>query len=192
MDTLEILNKTKFPKCYSRPNIAKNSEMFCLGSVPYRGQKSVGNKTRGDSKWNNVYPELYEQLKRMISEFDTNFTYTTIQINKNITSPPHVDKNNVGPSYIIALGDYEGGELFVEGQSYNIKNKFFKFDGKKGHWTAPFVGTRYSIIFFTHTFKPPNPSLRYLEVKEDGLYNRNVLIKSYPSGEASSGRSIKY
>ena len=180
MDTIEILNKTKFPKCYSRPNIAKNSEMFCLGSVPYRGQKSVGNKTRGDSKWNNVYPELYEQLKRMISEFDTNFTYTTIQINKNITSPPHVDKNNVGPSYIIALGDYEGGgDLVVEGKPHNIKNKFFKFDGKKGHWTAPFVGTRYSIIFFTHTFKPPNPSLRYLEVKEDGLYNRNVLIKSY-------------
>jgi hypothetical protein len=36
---------------------------------------------------------------------------------------PHVDKNNVGPSYLIALGDFTGDDLFIDGESFCIKNK---------------------------------------------------------------------
>ena len=81
---------------------------------------------------------------------DCSFNYTTIQVNKNIVCNPHTDKNNVGLSYIIGLGDYEGGNLMIEENENDIKNKFFLFDGKKIHYNKSFTGDRYSIIFFTH------------------------------------------
>jgi len=188
----EELENTTFPKTSSRKNISDEPiEAFVLGQVNYRGQEFLDFKTRGPSRYNKKFPQLFKLLKKFMQQHDPQFKYTTIQLNKNIISPPHIDKNNVGPSYIIALGDYKnGGDLVVEGKPHNIKNKFFKFDGTKGHWVTPFSGTRYSLVFFTHTFKPPNPSLRYLEVKEDGLYRNGILVKSYKSPDTQRSHPI--
>ena len=79
-----------------------------------------------------------------------------IQYNQNQVSAKHKDRNNVGDSYIIALGDYEGGLLKVwhndddeEPEYIDIKNKFYKFDGgKKWHESTAFTGTRLSLVFF--------------------------------------------
>jgi hypothetical protein len=179
-EILKLLESIKFPKRKTRKNISSHSiEGFCLGDVNYRGQKLLEYKTRGPSKYNNLYPELFNRLKLLISSGDPDFEYTTIQINKNILSPPHVDKNNVGLSYIIGLGNYQDGELIIEGNKYDIHNKLLKFDGNKGHWTSSFIGTRYSIIYFTHTFKPPCPSKRNIKIMENGMYIKNKLIINY-------------
>jgi len=176
---LELLEGTRFPKT-KRPNISHTSkEAFVLGDVNYRGQKSVGYKTRGPSRCNKKFPELYQALQEMMNAYAPTFEYTTIQVNKNVFCNPHVDKNNVGPSYGIALGDFTGGELVIEGKEYNIHHKFKKFNGTKGHWINPFKGTRYSIIFFTHTFKPPNQSLRNVKITKKGMYQDDILIKKY-------------
>ena len=37
------------------------------------------------------------------------FHFTSIQLNKNYLSAMHVDKGNAGPSYIVGLGNFEGG-----------------------------------------------------------------------------------
>jgi hypothetical protein len=79
----------------------------------------------------------------------------------------------------MALGDYTGGELNIEGKKFNIRNRMKRFDGRLGHWTEPFEGERYSIIYFTHTFKPPHSSLHKIEVRKNGIYNNGVLLKSY-------------
>ena len=121
-----------------------------------------------------------EALKKFIAEKKPDFQYTTIQVNKNVFCNPHVDKNNVGPSYIIALGDFTGGELVVEGTEFNIKNRWKKFDGRRAHWINPFKGTRYSLVFFTHTFKPPHPSVRSITVTKSHIYNKHgEIIKSW-------------
>ena len=175
---LEELESTKFPTCNNRKNIGK-SKAFVLGEVNYRGQEALEYKTRGPSRWNERFSKLYKLLQKLIS-FKSEFKYTTIQVNKNVLSPPHVDINNVGISYIIALGDYSGGELVIEGKPYNIKNKWKEFNGKEqGHWVQPFSGTRYSLVFFTHTFKPPAYEMRNIEVRKDGLYKNGELIKKY-------------
>jgi len=180
-NVLDLLENTRFPKT-KRTNISDTSkEAFVLGDVNYRGQKSVGYKTRGPSRYNQKFKELYKALQDMMSEHAPLFKYTTIQVNKNIFCNPHVDKNNVGPSYGIALGEFTDGELVVEGNEYNINHKFKKFNGTKGHWITPFKGTRYSIIYFTHTFKPPNQSLRNIKVTKKGLYKDDILIKKYKS-----------
>ena len=184
-ETLELLEDTKFPTTKSRKNITqdpsgnKGIEAFVLGDVNYRGQASVDYKTRGPSRYNKKFPLLFKTLKNLMKEYDPDFKFSTIQVNKNILSPPHVDKNNVGPSYVIALGDFDGGKLVIEGKEYNIKNRFKKFNGTLGHWVTPFKGTRYSLVFFTHTFKPPCGTLRGVEVRKNGLYKNGELIKKY-------------
>jgi len=174
------LSETKFPLNSSRVNVSQNkTTSFALGEVNYRGQKKMDGKTRGPSRFNRKFPELFTLLKDLIKLWKPDFPYTTIQVNKNVVSMPHIDKNNIGPSYGIALGDFYGGELVIEGSNFCIKNKFKKFNGTLGHWITPFSGTRYSLIYFTHTFKPPCPSLRNIKISKEGMYKKNILIKSY-------------
>lgn len=150
-EVLDILKNTKFPKNTNRKNISNKSvECFALGLVPYRGQYFCDYKTFGDSRFNKKYTLLYDKLRDLIKNYDNTFKYTTIQVNKNVVCNPHKDKNNVGLSYIIGLGDYLDGELIIENQKFDIKNKFLLFDGKMTHYNNVFIGDRYSIIYFTH------------------------------------------
>ena len=93
--------------------------------------------------------------------------FTSIQVNFQYASSPHVDANNVGPSYIRGLGDFTGGELVVEcGEmprqrdssksaaittEHDVSNTWHVFDGNARHWTRPFEGERYSIIYFVNS-----------------------------------------
>lgn len=119
-------------------------------------------------------------LTRLLAQFaqlaHPGFPFTSIQVNKNYAARPHVDKNNLGDSFIIGLGDYQGGSLWVQddageaeitleesvtsmyhyrsGLSYrgvdvDIKSKWQRFDGNRLHFTWPFMGTRFSLVFFT-------------------------------------------
>ena len=60
----------------------------------------------------------------------------------------HRDACHVGGrSRIIAVGDYEGGELWVEGRGLlDVHNKWIDFDGRHQHRTEPFTGERYSLV----------------------------------------------
>lgn len=175
------LENTKFPTCKTRKNISSEGiKAFVLGDVNYRGQKSLGGLTRGPSRYNKKFDTLYQTLKEFIKAKDPSFEYTTIQVNKNVFSKPHIDKNNVGLSYLVALGDFTGGELVIEGNKFNIHNNFKEFNGRDAHWITPFNGTRYSLVYFTHTFKPPHPSVRSISVDENHIYNKKgEIIKSW-------------
>ena len=103
------------------------------------------------------HPELKTIFQQLCDLYcDEEIKVDQVQINKNWQSPPHRDSGNVGESWIIGLGDYEGGETVVEYPKehieYNIKNTFVKFNGSKYiHWTKPYEGTRYSLVFYKHS-----------------------------------------
>jgi len=138
------------------PSTQKRSNM---SGVKYRGAdnrlygNSIKSVTLGEvrdwktggkciSKFTKLHPHLWELLKE-IKDFKS------VCINHNTVALPHRDKNNKGESTIIAIGDFTGGELVVENKVIDIHNKFFSFNGsQKLHWNLPFVGNRYSIIFF--------------------------------------------
>lgn len=118
------------------------------------------------------YPELVVYLNRFLRSRESAFRYTSLQINKDYSSKPHADKNNLGPSRIIGLGNYQGGELWIErkggsepltlqhdvpryrkgetyvGRKVNIHNRFVEFGGAKLHFTFPFERARCSLIYF--------------------------------------------
>ena len=78
---------------------------------------------------------------------------SSIQVNRydawRDSATPHVDRNNLGPSWIIAFGEFEGGELWVEGEELDAADAFQSFDGRDYHATLPFSGgPRYSLVFY--------------------------------------------
>ena len=83
------------------------------------------------------------------------------------TRDDHLDKANVGPSYLCALGDFQGGGLRVPGRSpepFDVRpaaNRarsgapFFKFHAAAElHGVVPFQGKRVSISLYAKKTHP--------------------------------------
>merc|ERR1719506_2415535 len=78
---------------------------------------------------------------------------STIAVNRHALFLPHVDNGagaGQGISQIVALGDFVGGEVVVEGDVHDIRYSPLEFNGwTHRHWTMPFEGERFSLVFFT-------------------------------------------
>lgn len=141
-----LLDNTKF-KRKMRANIMHETYPYIL--VGYQ-DKHVNHKVNFSVE-HCTNLRLFKYLTRMVKIVDPDFTFTSIIINKNVVCSKHKDKNNTGLSYIIGLGNYTGGETVVEGEMWDIRNKFLKFDGtNREHWSLPFEGTRYSCVYYTN------------------------------------------
>ena len=119
-----------------------------------------------NSQYNRKFPELYQMLKNLMAMHDPKFRYNAIQINRNVQTKPHHDRNNAGPSYCLAIGDYEGGGLTIypEGApAYTLDNryKWVLYNGAKlEHGSAPTRnGVRYALVFYQST--PHGKKLRH-------------------------------
>ena len=78
--------------------------------------------------------------------------FRLITVNHNVETYPHRDAHNSTRSWIIFLGDFQGGRLvFEDGTSFGRKYRFFEFDGSVIHWNEPIrAGDKYSVIFYTN------------------------------------------
>jgi len=130
-------------KSYTRKNVTDDTSCLSMhfGTVlrPYHGRQPASTNQR--------YPQLL-QLLQQLSHYLA-FPCTTYTINKNLLCKPHVDRHNLGDSLIIALGDFTGGHFDVEGQPFDVHHQPLLFNGALSvHATAPFQGTRYSIVLY--------------------------------------------
>jgi hypothetical protein len=155
-EILKYLKSINIPSSQKRPN---------MSGIKYRGKdnrlygypiKSITMglvrdwKTGGkmQSSFTSKHPELWDLLVKYGSD-NVPHSFHSVCINHNTIAKPHYDSNNKGVSTIIAIGDFTGGELVVNDQVINIYNKLFTFDGSKElHWSLPFEGQRWSLIFF--------------------------------------------
>lgn len=143
---LESLQTTNLPIYKKRLNTGGDGITHCFGK--YRVRKRMG---LFESVNNARYPELYDAIKEFGEKYviPTLGNYTSIQVNKNYKTKPHIDRNNVGNSYIIGLGDYGGGQLVINSYKHNIKYQPILFNGSEWkHSTEPFTGDRFSLVFF--------------------------------------------
>ena len=104
----------------------------------------------GMSKNSEKFPELTDYIFKFFDKLFY-FDYTSIQVNKNVVAPKHVDSKNTGTSLIISIGDYQGGNLFVEGKQYDTRYTGHVFNGSTmEHWNSPITGgTKYSFVLFS-------------------------------------------
>lgn len=166
---LDTMERAHVPHSSSRTNVIPDGKQSVQGALA--GLFAYGG-TLGITNFTKQNPELVVYLNRFLRSWETAFRYTSIQINKDYSSKPHADRNNLGPSRIIGLGNYQGGEIWIErkgvsepltlqrdvpryrrGETYmdqkvNIHNRLVEFGGTKLHFTFPFQGTRYNLIYF--------------------------------------------
>lgn len=118
---------------------------FSVGCLP---------KHLSQPKGNQLFPELlkacFELEKRILPNRPPS---GTIAINRHAQFKTHRDSgagNGQSLSLIVALGDFAGGEIVVEGVAHDIRYNPLEFDGwGQRHSTLPFVGERYTLVYFT-------------------------------------------
>ena len=60
-----------------------------------------------------THPSALHSQALAENHLPSSFEWTTIQLNLNYLSTLHVDRSNLGASYIIGFDDYDGGELYI-------------------------------------------------------------------------------
>ncbi len=160
-----ILNETKFRKNYNRYNVMfdkpsdycvyeNGKKRFIVKSIPclslsFGITKKYFKKNSGyrEMKDNEIYPLLYQKSKELMKKYNPDFDFTNITINKNLVCKKHKDKNTTD-SYILFLGDYQGGGLNINDMKFTSTREFFKFNGRNEHWNDEIIsGTKYSLVF---------------------------------------------
>lgn len=125
------------------------------------------------SRQNWLRPYTLSLLKEFADQY-VDISWNAITVNMDYKAAPHYDKNNVGESYLVAFGNYTGGELEIhEGSSlgfWNIRHKPIKMDFSKVlHSVRDFEGQRISLVFYWYDLRGvelPPWSVRY----ENGKY----------------------
>ena len=151
---LAYLENWSFPVNHDRKNISGDDPDGCM-SITLGGVNTRHKGTkRGElslSQMSKKYPLLHKLATLYVNQVvPRSHTYTSITLNKNIVCLPHRDKNNTSSSYAFAIGDYEGGELVVDGEKHNIKYNPIIFNGgRQEHYSLPTTkGNRYSFIVY--------------------------------------------
>ena len=145
-------------KAQSKKEVERDSAYsFREGEGGASGSFSVGAMPGAQCevpKGNKLFPELMKAAFELeIALCPDREPSSTIAINRNAQFRPHVD-NGAGAgqsrSLIVGLGTYVGGELMVEGNKHSIRYRPLEFNGwTERHWTLPFIGERYSLVWFT-------------------------------------------
>uniref|UniRef100_A0A7S3K1F6 Uncharacterized protein n=1 Tax=Aureoumbra lagunensis TaxID=44058 RepID=A0A7S3K1F6_9STRA len=151
--------------------IQQNLEQNCFNKLrPHYRRKRVsgGIKNRSytfgvvyapfykRSRTSNLTEE-YAELTKLLVNFGKQrlphgTTFTSITINLNLRTKPHIDAYNVGPSYIIGFGtDVKGGGLWTlaDGILDIFGEHFVQFDGTMPHATMEFTGKRITLVYYT-------------------------------------------
>eukprot|EP00439_Symbiodinium_sp_Y106_P058469 s1885_g8.t1 len=180
----------KWPPCSKgREKVIKDSTLAEHGGAG--GSFSVGSMPDGldAPNGNRLFPELAKcafQLERVLRPDRRS---STIAINKRAQFVPHLDSGagaGQGISLIVGLGDYSGGELAVEGNTHDIRYRPLEFNGwTQRHWTQPFVGERFSLVWFTPAGCEAKPGLELFETiaRSEGA---PLTVPSSPSTPSAS------
>jgi hypothetical protein len=141
--------------------------IFQEGQGGASGSFSVGIMPNDQPKGNSLFPELMKAAFELeLALRPDRIPSSTIAINRNAQFRPHIDSGagaGQSTSLIVGLGTYSGGELMVEAMAdeqcstskqtaerLDIRYNPVEFNGwKQRHWTMPFIGERFSLVWFT-------------------------------------------
>ena len=152
----ESLSSARWKAITNHSEAAVSAYSLAEGQGGASGSFSVGVMPPGvaQPKANEIFPELTKAAFELeVALCPDREPSSTIAVNRNAQFRPHTDSGagaGQSTSLIVGLGHYVGGELMVEGEKCDIRYKAVTFNGwKQRHWTLPFVGERYSLVWFT-------------------------------------------
>jgi len=164
MDKLELLLPTlKFPKCVGNAGSKKNGgrQNMTIDNIPptilfFGIRRDINTGNWNLSKGDKLYPEVANLLHQIAKENFSEYQYQYVQINKNVKCKMHLDKSNIGDSYIFTLGTFNDGQLLTTDEKIEIDiyKKPYKFNGAKVlHGTGNYTGDRYCVIYYNSKYK---------------------------------------
>ena len=177
------------PKARQRTNVFKDV-------YQPRGRLFGAFTTRGEGITQATFrfPEIVSAIHLLASSRPSGFTtepYMSAQLNASSSLPLHKDKNNFARSWVIGLGSYEGGRLWIEdplgnepppcisadwqkglrGCYHDIRNTWVQFDPQLYHCVEPVSkGERRSVALFTPRSWKRLPAHCLDELIEFGFY----------------------
>jgi hypothetical protein len=124
----------------------KNARQSVFGYSNYKQKKQL-------SKFTKKYPYMMDLFEEFINSHYPEFIFDSVYVNRNVVCKKHIDSKNIGESLLVGLGKYTGGQtvLYINGKErkFHIKSNSLVFNGSEiEHKSSPFVGTRYSLVFF--------------------------------------------
>eukprot|EP01063_Lacrimia_lanifica_P002501 TRINITY_DN11319_c0_g1_i1.p1 TRINITY_DN11319_c0_g1~~TRINITY_DN11319_c0_g1_i1.p1 ORF type:complete len:452 (+),score=45.79 TRINITY_DN11319_c0_g1_i1:75-1430(+) len=141
------------PQSKERPTV--RAEGYMILRSPLEFSNKTGPKAQLAAQKVARHQALWTLAEKVVEEVDPSFAtqYTAVAFTDNFTGSPHIDTQNIGPFYGIALGEFTGGELCVESSPTEVtcidtRQRLAKVDGRNPHWVAPFTGQRFSVIFY--------------------------------------------
>ena len=183
-DLREHLSKHNIPINRYRKGVGDGRSQ-CFGMV--RKRSMAPDLSR--NSWCD--PRLHYLLMRFAREH-VEIPFTSIQVNDNYPCATHRDKHNVGNSYIVAFGDYIGGELMLGDKEHNIRHRPMLFNGAEvEHSVKDFVGRRWSLVFHTLEIPKKFPMVRKLSDYEAVCREGDYVIAWYKDGESTEYLSKK-
>ena len=110
--SVDVLLKHKLPKARQRTNVVTQDYMP-------RGRLFGGYTTRGEGVTMASYrfPEVISAIHSIAATRPSGFAdepYLSAQLNSAMSLPVHKDKNNHSTTWLIALGNFTGGRLWIE------------------------------------------------------------------------------
>lgn len=180
VEILKELERKPLPTNYYRKKAGEGRSQ-CLGVVNRRCLPPDYSR----QCW--LRPLLYKHLLDFGAKYVTDISWNAITVNVNYKAAAHRDKGNIGLSYLVACGDYQGGALqMMEGDlsgSYNIRHTPLIADFSTTlHSVAPWTGHRVSLVFYQLRNTPslPPPSVVHQEGKWLFKRGEEVITSGLP------------
>ena len=171
--------------------IVKELERFPLPVNNYRNKSGVGRSQTFGIVNRRCMPPDYSRLcwtrpylYKLLLDFgaqNVKVPYTSITLTQDYREAPHRDKGNVGMSFLVAFGNFEGGELEVlEGDCsgvYDINRKPITTElSKVLHCVKEYAGSRYSLVYYTAKKSGHLPAASVIEQNGKYLFKRGDEI----------------
>eukprot|EP00971_Amphidinium_carterae_P002216 43868-Amphidinium_carterae.2 len=193
----EQLNEFLVPKARSRTNLYTSSDSdvprsMLLGAYTRRG----AGMTHATKKHAGMVA-LIHRLAAHRPEAARHEPYLSIQVNSYNSLRTHVDQYNDGETWIISLGDFTGGRLWIAdgdkdsvpsphptedtqgilGRYVNVKERWFKFNPKHPHAVEDSCGERFSIALFSPMRAARHLTKQHVDDLRDSGFNVEDLLE---------------
>ena len=152
-----------------RPSVNAKAYMILRSPTDFNAKLGAGSrKARQAADKFAAHEALWRAAERALREVDPGFAdaFTALAVTYGFQGSPHIDKQNVGPFYGLALGDFDDdtGGVVVEADARTVcvvdtKHRLGKVDGRFPHWVAPWdvkSKERFSLIYY-RTMGEPEP-----------------------------------
>jgi len=151
---LNELRHTTFPQGAQRERQTVQAEGYIILQRPAESHNG-SQKARLAAAKLKQHARAWELAHALLKSVDPDYAelYSAIAMTKQFVGSPHIDTENIGPFYGLALGNFDGGQICVESTPFEVvemdtHNRIGKIDGRFPHWVAPHTGERYSVIYY--------------------------------------------